>query len=325
MGNSYPDRTNFNGVWKINELSKNKITHNNFPRGSTRATWGGGAEPGASNVIDYITMETTGNASDFGNLTVAGEAPNGSGSSTRGFYSGRQGPASNVIDYITFMSTGNATDFGNLAATTAQLAAVNASDTRGIMAGGYGGSPAASLNVIQFITIASTGNTTDFGDLTAAKYGGPYGSVNSNTRSIHGSGTSNVIDFINFSTLGNAVDHGDLPQSNAWGKAGASSQTRGLFAGGGPGALNVISTITIHSAGDAIDFGDLSVARRGPAGASSRTRAAFGGGDNPENKNEIDFVSFTSAGNAADFGNLSVARGRLAANSNGHGGLALTS
>ena len=325
MGNSYPDRTNFNGVWKINELSKNKITHNNFPRGSTRATWGGGNDDGAaSNVIDYVTMETTGNATDFGNLTVAGEAPNGSGSSTRGFYSGRQASASNVIDYVTFMSTGNATDFGNLAATTSQHAAVNASDTRGIMAGGYGGSPAANLNVIQFITIASTGNTTDFGDLTAAKYGGPYGSINSNTRSIHGAGSSNIIDFINFSTLGNAVDHGDLPTSNSWGKAGASSQTRGLFAGGAA-ARSTISSITIHSAGDAIDFGDLSVARRGVAGASSRTRAAFGGGDNPAFKNEIDSVTFTSAGTAVDFGDLTRPRGRLAANSNGHGGLALTS
>lgn len=323
MGNSYPDRTNFNGVWKINELSKNKITHNNFPRGSTRATWGGGNDDGASsNVIDYVTMETTGNASDFGNLTVAGEAPNGSGSSTRGFYSGRQGPQVNVIDYITFMSTGNASDFGNLAAATSQHAAVNASDTRGIMAGGASG-PAA-LNVIQFITIASTGNTTDFGDCTAAKYGGPYGSINSNTRSIHGAGSSNVIDFINFSTLGNAVDHGDLPTSNSWGKAGASSQTRGLVAGGAA-ARSTISSITIHSTGDAINFGDLSVGRRGVAGASSRTRAAFGGGDNPAFKNEIDFVTFTSAGTATDFGNLTRPRGRFAANSNGHGGLALTS
>ena len=322
MGNSYPDRTNFNGVWKINELSKNKITHNNFPRGSTRATWGGGIDDGQpSNVIDYVTMETTGNASDFGDLTVAGEAPNGSGSSTRGFYSGRQGPQVNVIDYITFMSTGNASDFGNLAANTSQHAAVNASDTRGIMAGG---AAPGSINVIQFITIASTGNTTDFGDCTAAKYGGPYGSINSNTRSIHGAGSSNVIDFINFSTLGNAVDHGDLPTSNSWGKAGASSQTRGLFAGGAA-ARTTISSIKIHSTGDTIDFGDLSVGRRGVAGASSRTRAAFGGGDNPAFKNEIDFVTFTSAGTATDFGNLTVARGRLAANSNGHGGLALTS
>ena len=112
--------------------------------------------------------------------------------------------------------------------------------------------------------------------------------------------------------------------TNSWGKAGASSQTRGLFAGGAA-ARSTISSITIHSAGDAIDFGDLSVGRRGVAGASSRTRGAFGGGDNPAFKNEIDSITFTSAGTAADFGDLTTPRGRLAANSNGHGGLALTS
>ena len=44
MGNSYPDRTNASGVWKINEISKNKVTHKNFPRGSTRGLFSGGGE-----------------------------------------------------------------------------------------------------------------------------------------------------------------------------------------------------------------------------------------------------------------------------------------
>ena len=39
------------------------------------------------------------------------------------------------------------------------------SHTRGVWAGG--GGPAA-VNVMQYVTIASTGNTTDFGDLTWA-------------------------------------------------------------------------------------------------------------------------------------------------------------
>ena len=40
------------------------------------------------------------------------------------------------------------------------------SDTRGCMGGGT-----ASSNVIDFITIASTGNATDFGDLSSARSG----------------------------------------------------------------------------------------------------------------------------------------------------------
>jgi len=35
----------------------------------TRGLFGGGAGP--SNVIDYVTIQTTGNATDFGDLTVA--------------------------------------------------------------------------------------------------------------------------------------------------------------------------------------------------------------------------------------------------------------
>jgi len=31
MGKSYPDRYNSSGVWKINEISKNRQTNKNFP------------------------------------------------------------------------------------------------------------------------------------------------------------------------------------------------------------------------------------------------------------------------------------------------------
>ena len=44
-----------------------------------------------------------------------------------------------------------------------------ASPTRGIIVGGYL-SPAV-YNTIEYVTITTTGNTTDFGDLIAGKYG----------------------------------------------------------------------------------------------------------------------------------------------------------
>jgi len=40
---------------------------------------------------------------------------------------------------------------------------------RGVFAGGHSGS--TNYDVIQYITIASTGDTTDFGDLTGATRG----------------------------------------------------------------------------------------------------------------------------------------------------------
>ena len=60
-------------------------------------------------------------------------------------------------------SQGSAIFFGDLAAGRYEMKGA-CSQTRGLLAGGYG-SP-ASLNTIEFITIASTGNAQDFGDLT---------------------------------------------------------------------------------------------------------------------------------------------------------------
>jgi len=71
-----------------------------------------------SNVIDYITVATLGNAADFGDLSAVSENPCIMTSSTRavlaGGNSGNPSP-NNVlanIDYIQIMTTGNSVDFG---------------------------------------------------------------------------------------------------------------------------------------------------------------------------------------------------------------------
>jgi len=51
---------------------------------------------------------------------------------------------------------------------------MGSTEIRGVSFGGRI-SP-ANINVIQFITIASTGNTTDFGDLSEVKEGAMTGS-----------------------------------------------------------------------------------------------------------------------------------------------------
>ena len=74
---------------------------------------GGGNTPSKVNVIDYVTITTAGNSSDFGDLTIA-RGQNGSiSTSTRGVFTGGNSTpnASTVMDYITIASTGNANDF----------------------------------------------------------------------------------------------------------------------------------------------------------------------------------------------------------------------
>jgi hypothetical protein len=87
--------------------------------------FGGGDSGAKSNVIDYVTIATTGNATDFGDLTVARYSPAGCSSSTRGLFGGgdSSGAYSNVIDYVTIATTGNATDFGDLTVARGYLAA----------------------------------------------------------------------------------------------------------------------------------------------------------------------------------------------------------
>lgn len=283
--------------------------------------FGGGT---AGNVINQIIITTTGNATDFGDLTVARTEPGSCASSVRGVWAGGEaGSRTNIIDYVTIASAGDATDFGDLLVARYALSGCS-NNTRGIFSGGYATS---DVNNIEYITIASTGDATDFGDLLATYYG--TASCASPTRGIIAGGesnnasppgASNVIQYITIATTGNALDFGDLAQTTG-ATTGCSSATRGLVLGGvNTGApVNVISYITIASLGNATDFGDLLTAQRDAAACSSSTRGVYGGGTGPSNV--IQYVTIDTTGNAIDFGDLQVASRSLAACSSAHGGI----
>ena len=66
--------------------------------------------------MDYVTIATTGNATDFGNLTDQRSHLGSASSHTRGIFAGGydQPAFFNIIDYIEISTTGNAIDFGDL-------------------------------------------------------------------------------------------------------------------------------------------------------------------------------------------------------------------
>jgi hypothetical protein len=72
-----------------------------------------------------VTIASTGNATDFGDLISAFGGCAGCSSATRGLVGG--GGPSNVIQYVTIASTGNATDFGDLVVSTEVLGACSGS------------------------------------------------------------------------------------------------------------------------------------------------------------------------------------------------------
>ena len=141
---------------------------------STRGVFAiGSSNANYKNILEYITISTTGNSSDFGDLTRMGVHCNSYSSATRGvWHSGYQYPTSpnhmNNIDYVTIASTGNAIDFGD--SLLGGFGAGGSSPTRGVAGGGYfanspTGESGGFTNIIDFVQIATTGNSQDFGDL----------------------------------------------------------------------------------------------------------------------------------------------------------------
>ena len=74
------------------------------------------------------------------------------------------------------------------------------------MLGGYTN---AHQNIIEFVVTASTGNATDFGDMTAANRAQQGGLSNGIIGIISGGGASGANEKITLDTNGDAVDFGD--------------------------------------------------------------------------------------------------------------------
>jgi hypothetical protein len=246
-------------VNQFGNLSLTRAMYGNGCSSSTRGVFGGGYILGTPaniriNTIDYITISTTGNASDFGDLTQAKSFIGGCSNSTRGVFGGgfNNTPTAtffNTIEYITIATTGNALDFGDLTVARS-LPASCSSSTRGVFGGGNLG-PAIS-NVINYITIATKSNALVFGDLSIARR--DIAGCSSSTRGIIAGGKNDnagtiqypIIEYITIATTGNAQDFGDLTQSTP--SSGCSSSTRGIL------GMGYYDYLTIATLGNSVRF-----------------------------------------------------------------------
>ena len=173
---------------------------------------------------------------------------------------------------------------------------------RGIFAGGN-----PNNTLIDYFTVATTGNAKDFGDLTTSR-DVPAGLANL-TRGIIAGGylspaTVNVIEYVTISTLSDSIDFGDLSTARR-NRDGTADHSRGVMMSGYPTTAQ-IDYITITSTGDSIDFGDTTQSRYNSGCVSDSTRAVCCGGDNPST-NICDYITIQSTGNAQDFGDLTAA------------------
>ena len=289
-----------------------------------RGVFGGGAP--FTNIMDYITIPSTGNAIDFGDLTQSKSGCGSVSSSTRGVFGYGETPGGppggtdvNVMEYITIASTGNAIDFGDLPREGHSPGPVGNS-VRGIFCGG--GTPSNFANM-DFITMSTLGNSAEFGDLITAKRRSSAGNNAIRGVIFGGSGDTTTIEYVTISTLGDAIDFGDMFTGGYSGTSGnVSSRTRAYTAGGyfAPAYNNHIQYIQIMSTGNAIDSGDLTGPQGNCGGVSNGTRGVRGGGS-PSVTNIIDFWELQSGGNATDFGDLTRSNGEVSGVSDSHGGV----
>ena len=278
--------------------------------------------PARDNTIDFINIQSMGNATMFGDLTEAKSQSAPAASSTRGTFSGGIIGSTNVIEFITIATTADAVNFGDLSVNRVSPGGLS-NQTRAVVAGGT--TPAAT-NVIEFFTIASTGDSTDFGD-AANVVNGKTGAA-SPTRGIFAGGYApdrRQIEFITIASAGNATDFGECVEDRGM-PAGGSNATRALFAGGESpaGHRASIDTLLIATTGNATDFGDLQrTITEANGGASNEIRICFAGGNNPSQspQNVIDVVNIVTTGAGADFGDLTLARRGTTGLSDSHGGL----
>ena len=333
------------GVSTVNSTGCMKIPSGptEFRGGRGRGVFGTGyyiAPNSSLNSMQFVTIATTGNTEDFGDLADSSIAKGSFGSATRGFFAGGDsvpGQADNkAIEFTIFSSSGGGNDFGDMTNTKAYLSGMS-NDIRGFFVGGATTPEYVKQNVIEFVTMASTGNGNDFGDLALLSMNN--GSAANNTRGLIALGQaggspqqSRQIQFITLSTLGDAQDFGEVTTLNKGGTAAVASSTRACFMGGvgttsdATHISNVIDFVTISTLGNAEDFGDMTVAVDNMASASNSTRGLHAGGRTGSPvaealQNVIGFITIASTGNAADFGDLVTPTRMLSGCSDSHGGI----
>ena len=287
----------------------------------------GGADSSYKNSMNVIQIATLGSAIDFGDASNENGFGSGMASSTRGvFKQGREGSDyTNTMEFVTFSSLGGVTDFGDDIGTLQDSSASSANNTRGIFGNGTGYDAK-----IQSITLATTGNTTEFGTLGQGLYMGGGAGGGSPTRGFFFGGRQQPpsttvvkdIETVTFASGGEATKFGELTVGRR-AIAAVTNATRAVMCSGDTPATNTMDFITMASEGNATDFGDIARQPDGyGAGGSTQIRGVISGCDTSP-YNSIDFITIATTGDATDFGDTTYTSYLNGACSDSHGGLTL--
>ena len=269
----------------------------------------GHTDGSASTAVDFFDITSAGNASDFGDCSQA-EWTNGASNGERAFSCGgtnASGTPQKFIQSRNISNAGNFSNWGNLTSTH-RRGAQACNGTRSLAAYGEDVYNNTSLNTVEYFDATTSSNGSDFGDLTAARYG--QAGMSDATRAVFvnghtGSGFTNDMDYFTIDTTGNASDWGES-MDNANYQGACSNGDRGLIGGGNGGSNNQYQYITFATISGASAFGYYGSGNvYGLCGLGNATRACFAGGlDSNSNSTNIDYVVYQTTSNGTDFGDL---------------------
>ena len=281
--------------------------------GGDRAFTAGGADSGGTlEEIEFVTISSPGNATDFGNLTDNRSYGSGCANATgRALFWGfvQNQPQ---IDYITTTSTSNASDFGDMQSSRG-IGAAASSGTRGLFFNGRASSGSYNRDEVDFVTIATTSNASDFGNTTHTVEANSATGNADRSLMFAGFDYSNSqtwrenIDYFDPSSAGNASDFGDMVTGGRQQHFSTADAVRAVVAGGNrpvAGINNEIEYVTIANTGNSTDFGDLTESMKFSACSANDTTAVFISGWKADGTghDEIDYITIQTTGNASDFG-----------------------
>ena len=238
--------------------------------------------------ITYCTIATLSDSITFGSplqglWRAAGSSGRGRGIIAGGV-TGNGNNVKNDIHYVTVSVLGNSTDFGDLTVARQKLTSTS-NGTRSIMFGGattYASNP--DLTSIDYITIATTGNASNFGNLTSgsnhlcdATGDGVYGMTFCN---VTGGGYGNdKYDYVAIDTPGNTTAFGTVANATGETQSANSNGARAFWAGGYNGGNPYwIDYLTWSTPSNGIQYGLLRI-NSCTVAEEDGSRAVIGGGD----------------------------------------------
>jgi len=166
---------------------------------------------------------------------------------TRALFGGGYTPSdTKTIDYANIDTTGNFIDFGDLTDTNNGSKGSASSRVRAVWAGGNS-EPNTNTDKGEHVTIASTGNSTQFTALATARRSAA--GICNGTRAIFAGGRtpSNqaILEYFDIASLSTPKDFGDMSRTSNISMGSVQSQTRGLFAGGYTPSVNNIDMMLL--------------------------------------------------------------------------------